>query len=48
MRSTYKLAKAGELPGAAKFGIQWGVRRDILLEWAAQQVDAARKVIEQG
>ncbi len=36
-RSAYKLAKAGELPGAAQYGVQWRVRRDVLMDWAAKQ-----------
>ena len=31
-RSVYNLAQRGELPGAVKFGRQWRVSRDKLLE----------------
>ena len=36
-RSAYKLAKAGELPGAAQYGVQWRVNKEALLDWAAKQ-----------
>ena len=32
-RTTYRLAREGELPGAVKLGNQWRVDREVLMGW---------------
>jgi len=41
VRSVYRLAKDGKLPGAAQYGSQWRVRRDVLMDWAAKRGESS-------